>query len=216
VTIPDYETLMLPVLESIADGAEHRLRDVTQRLAGKFQLTDEERRQLLPSGQQAVFANRVGWARTYLNKAGLVESPTRGAVRLTMEGGNVIRQKPTAINDAFLRRYPSYVEFKHAKRKATPQTPEADPAVSEDKTPDDAIEAAYQELRAALVDDVLDRVRHCSPEFFERLVVKLLVAMGYGGSLADAGKAVGRVGDEGIDSKRRMNCVARGGRIVQH
>jgi restriction system protein len=198
MSIPDYETLMLPLLEAIVDGAEHPLREVTQQLAERFKLTDDERRQPLPSGQQTVFANRVGWARTYLKKAGLVEGPARGTVRLTDEGRNVIRQKSTEIDDAFLRRYPSYVEFKHAKRKATP-TSEAVISVSEDKTPDDAIETAYQELRAALADDLLDRVRHCHPEFFERLVVKLLVAMGYGGSLVDAGKAVGRVGDEGID-----------------
>jgi restriction system protein len=199
VSIPDYETLMLPLLEAIVDGAEHRLRDVTQQLAERFKLADDERRQPLPSGQQTVFANRVGWARTYLKKAGLVDSPARGTVRLTDEGRNVLRQKPTEIDDEFLRQYPSYVEFKHAKRKATPLSTEAVVSVSEDKTPDDAIEAAYQELRAALADDLLERVRQCSPEFFERLVVELLVAMGYGGSLVDAGKAVGRVGDEGID-----------------
>jgi restriction system protein len=196
LSIPDYQTLMLPVLESLADGEEHRLREITARIAERFNLTEDERRQLLPSGQQTIISNRVGWARAYLKKAGLVGNPARGALRITEEGHAVLKQKPATIDNKFLLKYPSYVEFVKTKRTASPKAPEES---TQEQTPDDAIEAAYQTFRAALSDNLLDRVRTCSPQFFERLVVELLVAMGYGGSLIDAGKAVGRTGDGGID-----------------
>ncbi len=195
VTIPDYETILQPFLELVADGSEHRIRDITKQIADRFGLSDDERQQLLKSGQQTVIVNRVGWSRMYLKKSGLIDSPARGSVRITDEGRKALEQEGK-IDEGFLRRYPSFVEFLRKKREAAPQ---AANGANSDQTPDDAMEAASQELRAALADDLLDRLRKCSAPFFERLVVKLLVAMGYGGSLADAGKAVGRSKDEGID-----------------
>ena len=199
MSIPDYETLMLPVLEAVADGGEHLLRDLTQQIAQRFELTDEERQRLLPSGQQTIISNRVSWARTYLKKSGLVVSTGRGKVRITDEGRRALALKPVKIDTHFLEQYPSYVEFKETRRTES-QDEEVDrvPPAS-DQTPEEAIEVAYRDLRAALADEVLERVRSCSPQFFERLVVELLVAMGYGGSLSDAGRAVGRTGDKGID-----------------
>ncbi|MBI3864908.1 MAG: restriction endonuclease [Planctomycetia bacterium] len=198
MSIPDYETLMLPVLEALSDGQEHHLRDVARQAAERFGLTDEECQRLLPSGQQTIILNRVSWARTYLKKSGLVISTSRGRVKITDEGRRVLAQTPAKIDTHFLSQYPSYVEFKQTRRTESREDADVVPAEA-DQTPEEAIEAAYRDLRAALADEVLERVRACSPQFFERLVVELLVAMGYGGSLKDAGRAVGRTGDEGID-----------------
>lgn len=200
MSIPGYQTLMLPLLEAVADGGEHRLRDLTALMCDRFTLTEEERNQLLPSGNQTSISNRVGWARTYLKKAGLVASIARGLVQITDAGRTVLLQRPEKINARYLEQFPSYVVFKNTRRDELVDESTDDPLKPvSDKTPEEAIDAAYRELRSDLADEVLDRVRSCSPQFFERLVVELLVAMGYGGSLADAGKAVGRVGDGGID-----------------
>lgn len=196
MAVPTYDAMMRAFLDAISDGKDHRTRDVATCIADFFGLTAGDRELLLPSGQQTMLANRVAWARTYLKKAGLVDSTARGIVRLTQEGQKVLKANPREINDKFLRRYPAYVEFTKKPREAASGPSETQ---STTPTPDDAIEAAYQELRAALIDELLDRLRSCSPQFFERLVIELLVAMGYGGSLADAGKAVGRSGDGGID-----------------
>lgn len=198
MSIPDYTAIKLPLLELLADEAHHSMSDVTQQLADKFNLTDAERDQMLPSGQQSIIANRVGWAKTYLKKAGLLENPSRGRVRITAEGLRVLQQKPRIIDNDFLRQYPSFSEFIGTSRAASPDTSAIEAATTA-KTPEESIEQAYADLRAALVDDILERVKGCSPRFFEQLVVRLLVAMGYGGTLADAGQAVGKSGDGGID-----------------
>lgn len=206
MSIPDYQTVMLPLLEALSDGTEHLLRELVGQISDRFRLTEEERQRLLPSGQQTFIANRVGWARTYLKKAGLAKSAGRGRIQISEEGRRLLDEKPAKIDSAFLERYPGYIQFKQSWRNA-PDTDGTDadklpvqpPPPTPDQTPEEAIETAYRDLRAALADEVLDRVRSCSPQFFERLVVQLLVAMGYGGSLADAGKAVGRTGDDGID-----------------
>lgn len=207
MSVPDYESLMLPLLEALRDGKERLLRELTQELSDRFELSDEDRQQLLPSGQQTVISNRVSWARTYLKKAGLVARSGRGKIQITAEGIRLLEdERPTRIDGRFLQRYPGYIEFKKTRHVGKPASGIEDgssaastiePAA--DQTPEEAIDSAYRDLRAALADEVLERVRSCSPQFFERLVVELLVAMGYGGSLADAGKAVGRTGDEGID-----------------
>lgn len=198
--IPDYQTLMRPVLELCQDGAERHMRDVSAALADQFELTPEEREELLPSGRQPVFYNRVGWARTYLKKAGLLASPRRGAIVITDRGKALLDNPPERITAKFLTRYDEFVEFQTTARKQ--QEPEAEPADASHEaqsTPEEALEAAYQQLRDALADELLERVKACSPAFFERLVVELLVAMGYGGSRKEAGRRVGRRGDEGID-----------------
>lgn len=195
MTIPGYQDFMLPLLKAVSDGTQYSIRDLTERLADQVGLGQEERQQLLPSGQQTVVGNRVAWAKAYLKKAGLIDSSKRGTVQITQEGLKALAQNPAVIDTQFLKRYPSFLGFfNRSEEEADTQPPEAGT-----KTPDEVLESSYRGLRDALVDEVLDQVKSCSPVFFERLVVDLLVAMGYGGTLADAGQAIGKTGDGGID-----------------
>ncbi len=199
VTIPDYQTVMLPLLSLAADGKEHRLRAAIEELVEPFNLTEDERKELLPSGSQATFDNRVGWARTYMKKAGLVQSPRRGYFQITDQGLQALEQKPGIINVKFLEQYPEFLEFK-TKSNTKSTTAQTDTTVpTEERTPREVMEDAYVTLRSGLVDELLEQVMQGSPSFFERLVVDLLVRMGYGGTRKEAGKAVGGSGDEGID-----------------
>jgi restriction system protein len=195
VPIPDYQDCMLPLLEAVADGTDYHLRAVTQRVADHFALTDAERVDHLPSGQQTIIANRVAWAKTYLKKAGLLAQPVRGVVRITTDGKAVLAQKPVRIDNDFLKRFPTFTEF---YGRTTTETEGVEPP-SDAATPEETLEAASLALRNALADELIEKIKSCTPQFFERLVVELLVAMGYGGSLADAGQAIGRSGDGGID-----------------
>jgi len=194
--IPDYQTLMLPLLRIAGDEREHVLGDIIEFLADEFKVSQEERRTLLPSGGQEILDNRVAWARTYLKKAGLLESPGRGRIHITARGLQVLQGKPGRIDVRFLSRFPEFVEFKSGSARRT--EPEQD-VQGEPETPEEKLESSYQNLRRALAQELLERVRDCSPRFFERLVVDLLVAMGYGGTRKDAGQAVGQSGDDGID-----------------
>jgi restriction system protein len=187
---------MLPSLKFAGDQREHSLRETIHALADEFDLADQERRHLLPSGQQATFDNRVGWARTYMKKAGLLESTRRGYYRITERGSTVLDQSPPEINSDFLRRFPEFVEFK-TRREKPDQSGEAEP--EEDQTPEEAIEAAYQAIQQGLAAELLQTIKNCSPAFFERLVVDLLVKMGYGGTSREAGRAIGSTNDGGID-----------------
>lgn len=194
MSIPGYQDFMLPLLRAVSDGTQYSIRELTERLADEVGLSEEERREVLPSGQQTVIANRIGWAKTYLKKAGLIENPKRGTVQITPEGLKVLAQNPSIIDNEFLKQYSSFLGFYNKSEEETDkQTTETV------KTPDEVLESSYRGLRNALVDEVLEQVKACSPVFFERLVVNLLVAMGYGGTLADAGQAIGKSGDGGID-----------------
>jgi restriction system protein len=194
MAIPDYQSIMLPLLKLAGDRQEHSLREVIEALADEFYLTDEERKELLPSGRQATFDNRVGWARTYLKKAGLLESTKRGYFQITERGLDVLKQNPPEIDNAFLRQFPEFIEFQTPRDKKR-----IEQDVSDTQTPEEEIEAAYQGVRQELVTELLQTIGSCSPAFFERLVIDLLVKMGYGGTRKDAGQAVGRSGDGGID-----------------
>jgi len=197
MAIPDYQTLMLPLLRLASDRKEHPLRAATELLADELSLTNEERNELLPSGNQAVFANRVGWARTYLKQAGLIDSPRRGSFRITQRGLDFLQEKPIRVDVKLLERFPEFLEFRNRRRE---RESTSIPALTESgATPEDSLAAAYQTLRADLEAEVLQQVKESSPAFFERLVVDLLVKMGYGGSRQDAGRAIGRSGDGGID-----------------
>lgn len=194
MAIPDYQSTMLPLLEFCADGNEHTLHEAVDFLADQFKLTPQEKKTLLPSGQQEMFLNRVGWARTYLKKAGFLDSPRRGYFNISDRGLQVIKDRPAKINVAFLRQFPEFVEFQTPKKK------EPAPAFEEAAaTPEETIGIGYKKIRGDLEAELLDRVKKCSPDFFERLVVELIVKMGYGGSRQDAGQAIGKTGDEGID-----------------
>jgi len=201
--IPDYQSIMLPLLQLAADGHEHAFRDSVEQLAISFRLTHEERQQPLPSKVQPIFENRVGWARTYLVKAGLLESPRRGFFRITDRGTQILKSPPKRLNAAYLRdNFQEFRDFAVAKRTQIDQSVgvERERQIETDRaTPEESLEAAYQNLRQAVESDLLTRLMASSPAFFERVVVQLLVSMGYGGSLEDAGRAIGRSGDEGID-----------------
>jgi restriction system protein len=194
MSIPDYQTLMLPLLLFLGDGKEHPLGEAVDALATEFGLTEDERQQLLPSGTSTIIGNRVGWARTYLKKAGLLDSAKRGVIRLTERGTQVLKKKPVRIDVKFLERYPEFVEFR--TRHSQPQAASSEATAA---TPEEALEDAHERLQASLESDLLQRVKTASPAFFERLVVDLLVRMGYGGSFRDAGQAIGKSGDGGID-----------------
>lgn len=206
MTIPDFQTIMLPLLQYASDEQEHSLRETIEALANEFKLTDEERKELLPSGQQAIFDNRVGWAKTYLIKAGLLESPKRGFFKITNRGSQILYKNPLVINLQFLEQFPEYVQFKNTKKIANSsnslvETVEdlSNNVAILDNTPQESIERGYHQIRQELEIEIINRVKSCSPDFFERLVVDLLVTMGYGGSRRDAGKAIGKSGDSGID-----------------
>lgn len=201
VAIPDYQTLMLPVLKLAADGAEHKFSHAVELLAEEFSLSTEERNELLPSGSQAVFNNRVGWARSYLKQAGLLSSPKRGFFTITPKGGALLAKNPERVDISILEQYPEFLEFRNRKKdKGENEKPEETSAVSaSSQTPEDALASAYSTLRKDLESEILSSVKEASPSFFERLVVDLLVRMGYGGNRQDAGKALGKSGDGGID-----------------
>ena len=198
MAIPDYQTCMLPFLRFLNDGKEHSLREAEEALAEHFKLTPTERAELLPSGQQGIFKNRIGWARTYLKKAGLLEAPKRGVFKITERGGKTLAASPARIDVKFLEQFPEFIEFREISKPeiGTATPPETAPSKT---TPEEAIELAHQGLREQLAQELLSRILSCSPTFFEQLVVELLVKMGYGGSRRDAGERIGQTGDGGID-----------------
>ncbi len=196
--IPDFQTLMRPLLEHMADGREHPNDETLEALAQQFALTSDERAQLLPSGKQTIFVNKVAWAKSHLKAAGLIESPRRAVYRITARGREVLASTPGRISMKTLEQFPEYVGYR-AGRGDGPAKPTRPKPPIDDLTPEEHIEYGYEQIRTKLVTDLLERVRICPPSFFENLVVELLVAMGYGGSRADAGRAVGRGGDGGID-----------------
>lgn len=197
--IPDYQTIMLPLLKLLSDKKEYVFKDVVTLLGNQFQLTEQELNELLPSGQSLLFANRVGWARTYLKKAGLLEAPKRGMVSITNRGLEVLKKKPVKIDNSLLKQFPEFLEFQNLKKEDFEIVGNTDTAQNEKQTPEETIDLAYQNIRQSLAQELIDSVYRMSPAFFERLVVELLVKMGYGGSIKDAGKAIGKTGDEGID-----------------
>lgn len=188
---------MLPLLELLSDGSERTVLEVTQALAIRFQISDADLELRIPSGSR-LFASRVGWAKTYLKKAGLVLQPRRAVLLISDRGREVLTENPKALSNTFLQRYEEYRAFTRPQTLSETATTTAENLMSTE-TPEALLESSHQTLRAALAQDLVEQVLECSPSFFERLVVELLVAMGYGGSIADAGRAVGRSGDEGID-----------------
>ncbi len=195
--IPDFQTIMLPLLRAMSDGQEHSIQELTDRLAKEFLLSEEELRVLLPSGRQTIFYNRVGWARTYLSKTRLLEMTRRSYYRITDRGKQVLSTNPPRIDMKFLEQFPEYLEFR--EREGERRKPKRTTFEEEDQTPVEILEEAYQEIRNSLAQELLNLVKQSPPSFFERLVVELLVKMGYGGSRRDAARAVGQTGDEGID-----------------
>jgi restriction system protein len=200
MTIPDYQTIMLPLLKLAEDRQEHSIREAIDHIANLFKLSAEEGRELLPSGQQTIIDNRVGWARTYLKKAGLLETPRRSFLRITDLGAAELAKNLTQIDIRYLEQFPMFVEFRKLRRESLDDNDHILQHVGDaPQTPQELMEDGYQKIRGTLTQEILDLVKQCSPQFFERLVVDLLLKMGYGGSIKDAGQVIGQSGDGGID-----------------
>lgn len=202
MAIPDYQALMLPVLRKAAAG-EARIGDVIIELATELGLTNEERGELLPSGKQTTFANRVHWAKTYLKQAGLLEIPKRAHFKISDRGRAVLATNPERIDNELLTGFDEFKKLRSRQREGGGASETAEPAISkpisDDRTPDEMMRSAHKQINAALGDELLDRITAAPPEFFERTIVSLLLAMGYGGSSEDARRAIGRSGDDGVD-----------------
>lgn len=196
---PDFQFLMRHVLECAARG-EVRISDVVETLTDRLSLSQEDREQLLPSGKQTRFANRVHWAKSYLKQAGLVKATKRAHFIITERGRAALAETGAEINRAYLERFFEFREFQVRTRNAggdadEPVTPDTESVA----TPDEVLRQAHQTINAALAMELLDRVRNASPAFFESLIVDLLLAMGYGGTSGEAGRAIGKSGDDGVD-----------------
>jgi restriction system protein len=221
MAIPDHQSLMLPVLVASAKG-EVRIGSVVEELADQLKLSPEERSELLPSGKQTVFSNRVHWAKSYLSKAHLVEITRRGYFRITPRGQTVLGSQPSHIDNKFLSQFEEFRQF----RERSGGTVEADsetviPASDAQKqTPDETMRMAHRQIDSALGQDLLDRIREAPPDFFERLIVNLLLSMGYGGTADHAGRTLGRSGDDGeqrarYDQLRRDVLRERGVHLIE-
>jgi len=198
--IPNYQAFMRPFLEiaEAANGNEVKLRDVINQLANKFELTEREREETLPSGKQSILDNRVGWARTYLTKAGLLEVTRRAHFIITERGSTALKDKQAVIDNKYLKQFDEFIAFKDQKNVTTKNDVEDNDDV-DDITPDEALRLAYKKINDSLALDILERTRKVTPAFFEDLLIELLVAMGYGGTGEGAAHALGKTGDNGID-----------------
>lgn len=202
MTVPDFQSFMLPLLKFTADRKEHKQSDATDALSQHFSITESDRKEMLPSGRQTRFDNRIAWAVVYLRKAGFLESPRRGKFRITERGAEILKSNPARINIKFLMEHgnPEFRDFHRPSRQGGDHVElNHDESNNDLRTPREILEAGYQELRRDLSQELLNRIKNCSPRFFEQLVVDLLVKMGYGGSYKDAGQAVGQSGDGGVD-----------------
>ena len=196
--IPDFQTLMLPFLKNIQDGKEHSTTEIIEILTREFNLSPEELEEYLPSGSQKVFYNRVFWAKAHLKMAGLIENLRRGVFKITNDGIDILKKNPEKINLKLLKQFPTYLDSL-GKQKEENTNSEIDNVSETTSTPEEILESNYVKIRKNLALELLAKVKSCNPSFFENLVVELLVKMGYGGSIKDAGKSIGRSGDEGID-----------------
>ena len=202
MAIPDFQSIMLPLLQFCGDSKEHSNRDAIDHLAKILHLSEEEQKELLPSGRQAVFHNRVAWARAYMKMAKLLENPQRGIFRITERGQEILQNPPQKIDIRFLMQFPEFAERRKAeqnklkKKKIVSTSPNES---GSSNTPEEQIEEAYENLKENLTSELIFQLKESSPSFFEKVVVEVLVKMGYGGSRRDAGEAIGKSGDEGID-----------------
>jgi len=199
VAVPEFQAFLLPLLQLAADGNIHTLQEAYVAMAKHFHLSEEDQQTLLPSGKQVVYKNRVSWARSFLGKALLLESPKRGQFSLSERGKKLLAENPKTLRVKHLMNYPEFKKFQTAKSGKNRKTGRNENVEERTTTPEEIFEAAFQELQSSLADELLQQITNNSPDFFERLVVNLLVKMGYGGSIKDAGQALGRSGDEGID-----------------
>ncbi|ELH7812160.1 restriction endonuclease [Vibrio harveyi] len=198
--IPNYQVFMRPFLEiaNAAGGKEVKLRDVINQIADSFQLTDDEREERLPSGKQTVLDNRIGWARTYLTKAGLLEVTRRAHFVITERGREAISNPNTVIDNNYLKQFDEFIAFKD-QRNGQYELAQTNPNDAEETTPDEVLRLAYKQINEALASEILSRTRKVSPAFFEQLLIELLLAMGYGGTGEGMAHTLGKSGDNGVD-----------------
>lgn len=196
--IPGFQKFMLPLLQFASDKLEHSTNEALDHIATEFDLTEEQKNEMLPSGNQKIFSNRVFWAKSYLKMAGLIENTKRAHFKITERGLSTLQENLEEINIRYLKKFPDYLELSESWKKGNSNN-EKEEELLIPQTPEELLEISYQDIRKSLAQEILSKIKLCSPSFFERLVVELLVKMGYGGSRSDAGKAIGRSGDEGID-----------------
>lgn len=203
--IPDFQTIMLPFLELLKDGNEHELKELVERICVKFELTDSEREERLPSGSQQLIYNRVGWANTYLKKAQLLEAPRRGTFKITDKGKQLLSSNPKKIDINLLKSLPQFKDWQNSYQveknieRDNNSVPQSIEEVDSTKTPEELLEYSFSKLKNELASDLIDKIKSCTPSFFEHLVIDLLITMGYGGSKKEAGQVIGKSGDGGID-----------------
>lgn len=201
--IPDFQTIMLPLLKLLGDKEEHDLQNLVAKICDKHKLTDAEREELLPSGRQKIISNRVAWARIYLQKANLMESPKRATFKITEQGLKVLSNNPKRIDIKFLKSIPEFKEwqttFAYQGKKGSNETSQSTDEIETKKTPEELLDYSFAKLKEELATELIDKIKSCTPAFFERLVIDLLIKMGYGGSRKEAGEIKGKSGDGGID-----------------
>lgn len=197
MAIPAFQDLMLPLLTFVSDSKEHTPREKVEALAEEFSLSEADRQEMLPSGRQATFDNRVAWAKAHMKMAGLLSSPKRGVFRITDRGKDVVNQAPLRIDIKFLKQFPEYEESRSKKKEVDDLSDELEEKTG--RTPEESMEVAHRRIKNDLENEILLTIKNCSPRFFEQLVVELIVKMGYDGSRQDAGRAVGKSADGGID-----------------
>lgn len=199
MAIPTYEECMLPLMKIAEDGKEHLFREATDALINQFNLTEKEKQELLPSGSAFVINNRIGWARTYLTKAGLLLKTKRGYFRISEEGKKLLQKEPAFINTKMLKEYDAFNEFQTTKETDNSENNKTEHNIQQSITPHELLESGYLSIKDELADELLSTIKNISPSKFEKLVIDLLVKMGYGGSIKEAATVVGKSGDEGID-----------------
>jgi len=195
--VPDFQSFFKPLLDVAADGKEHSMKEARDIIARRMNISDEDLRELLPSGTQTKYDNRIAWAKSYFVQANVFDSPRRGWFKITERGKELHKKGHDRIDVKILNQFPEFVEFHTAKPGQ--ETDEGHAETSAIETPEETLQKAYANIRADLAAEILERIKGNSPQFFERLVVDVMVALGYGGSRADAGKSIGQVGDEGLD-----------------
>ncbi|QSH91228.1 restriction endonuclease [Treponema medium] len=199
MAIPTYEECMLPLMKIADDGKEHLFREATDALINQFNLTEKEKQELLPSGSAFVINNRIGWARTYLTKAGLLLKTKRGYFRISEEGKKLLQKEPAYINTKMLKEYDAFNEFQTTKEPDNSENNKTEHNIEQSITPHELLESGYLSIKNELANELLSTIKNISPQKFEKLVIDLLVKMGYGGSIKEAATVVGKSGDEGID-----------------
>ena len=200
MAVPDFQSLMLPLLKFSADGEEHSMQEAREGLAEVMRLSQEDLEKRLPSGRQYTFANRVAWAKVYLTQAGILESPKRGKFNISNRGKQILIEAPDRISIKYLEQFEEFQEFRQASSKnRTQKVTHVGDHDTSSTTPEETLEQAYQQLRDEVANELLHLIKGNTPEFFEKLVIHLIVSMGYGGSVKEAGKATRKTADEGID-----------------